>query len=143
MGTMADAPKTVPTDADPRAFVAAATPERRRRDAERVLDLMADVTGEPPVMWGPSIVGFGSVRYTYASGRSGDWPPVGFSPRKTALTVYLMDGLEAHADDLAQLGPHTTGQGCLYLKDLDRVDVPVLERIVRAAWAARGANPRA
>jgi hypothetical protein len=134
--------KTVATDADPHAFLATVTPERRRRDADRVLDLMQRVTGEPPVMWGPSIVGFGSVRYTYASGRTGDWPPVAFSPRKTALTLYLMDGVEAHADDLAALGPHTVGKGCLYVKDLDAVDVGVLERIVAASWAAAGTNPR-
>lgn len=134
--------KTVPTDADPHAFLAAVTPERRRRDAGRVLDLMQGVTGQPPVMWGPSIVGFGSVRYTYASGRTGDWPPVAFSPRKTALTLYLMDGVDAHADDLAALGPHTVGTGCLYVKDLDAVDAAVLERIVAASWAAAGTNPR-
>lgn len=134
--------KTVATDADPHAFLATVTPERRRRDADRVLDLMQRVTGEPPVMWGPSIVGFGSVRYTYASGRTGDWPPVAFSPRKTALTLYLMDGVEAHVDDLAALGPHTVGKGCLYVKDLDAVDAAVLERIVAASWAAGGTNPR-
>lgn len=134
--------KTVATDADPHAFLATVTPERRRRDAGRVLDLMQRVTGEPPVMWGPSIVGFGSVRYTYASGRTGDWPPVAFSPRKTALTLYLMDGVEAHADELAALGPHTVGKGCLYVKDLDAVDAAVLERIVAASWAAAGTNPR-
>jgi hypothetical protein len=142
MGGMADAPKTVPTDADPHAFVAGVTPQRRRRDAERVLRLMAEVTGEPPVMWGPSMVGFGSVRYTYASGRTGHWPPVAFAPRRAALTLYLMDGTEAHADELARLGPHTVGPGCLYLKDLEAVDPTVLERIVRDAWERRGRNPR-
>lgn len=140
MAGMADAPKTVPTDADPRAFVAAATPDRRRRDGERVLELMADITGEPPVMWGPSIVGFGSMTYHYASGRTGEWPPVAFSPRKAALTLYLTEDNARHADDLAALGPHTVGKGCLYLKDLDAVDLGVLERMIRQAWDARSST---
>lgn len=135
---MADSPTTRPTAADPGAFVAAATPARRRRDGERLLELMAEVTGEPPVMWGPSIVGFGSAPYAYASGRTGTWPPVAFSPRRAALTLYLMEGVDQHAQDLAALGPHTASKGCLYLKDLDAVDLGVLERIVRRAWSARG-----
>ncbi|MEN1975146.1 DUF1801 domain-containing protein [Cellulomonas olei] len=139
---MADAPRTVPTDADVPAFLAAVTPERRRRDAQRLLELATRVTGEAPVLWGSSIIGFGSARYTYASGRSGDWPPVAFSPRKAALTLYLTDGVEAHADRLAALGPHRTGRGCVYLTDLDRVDLGVLEQVVRDAWEARGSNPR-
>lgn len=131
---MADSPKTVPTDADPHAYLAQVTPERRRRDAERMLDMMERITGQPPVMWGPSIVGFGSMTYTYASGRTGEWPPVGFSARKTALTLYLWDGVEEHPDELALLGPHRTGKACLYLADLDRVDLSVLESIVTRAW---------
>ncbi|WP_217616191.1 DUF1801 domain-containing protein [Cellulomonas sp. GbtcB1] len=139
---MPDSPKTVPNDADVDAFLAAVQPERRRRDAVRARELLERITGEHPVLWGPSIVGFGSAHYRYASGHEGDWPPVAFSPRKTALTLYLMDGLEAHAADLAELGPHTTGTGCLYLKDLDAVDQPALERILVRSWDARGANPR-
>ncbi len=142
MGRMADSPKTVPTDADVDAFLDAVRPDRRRRDAERARALCERVTGEPPVLWGPSIVGFGSAHYRYASGREGDWPPVAFAPRTTALTFYLMDGVDAHAADLAVLGPHTVGAGCLYLKDLDAVDGEALERIVARSWRARGTNPR-
>ena len=139
---MPDAPKTAPTDADVDAFLAAVQPERRRRDAQRARTLLERITGEHAVLWGPSILGFGSAHYRYASGREGDWPPVAFSPRKNALTLYLMDGLEPHADDLAALGPHTVGTGCLYLKDLDAVDDTVLERIVTRSWQSRGTNPR-
>lgn len=140
---MADAPKTVPTDADVDAFLAAVQPERRRRDASRARTLLERITGERAVLWGPSILGFGSAHYQYASGRAGDWPPVAFSPRKTALTLYLMDGLEPHADDLATLGPHTVGVGCLYIKDLEAVDETSLERILTRSWQSRGKNPRA
>lgn len=137
MGCMSDAPKTAPTDVDVHAFLAEVTPERRRRDAETVLDLMERVTGEPPVMWGPSIVGFGSTTLQYAGGRTADWPAAAFSPRKTATTIYLDAGFaEDLADDLARLGPHTTSKGCLYLKDVAALDLGVLERIVRRSWGA-------
>jgi hypothetical protein len=132
---MADQPRTVPTDADVRAFVAAVPHPVRRRDAERLLDLLGRVTGEQPRMWGPSIVGYGSYHYRYATGREGDAAATGFSPRKASTTVYVADGFDAHAEDLAALGPHSTSVSCLYLKDLDQVDLAVLERILRRSWA--------
>jgi len=130
---MADGNKTLPTDVDVHAFLATVESERRRRDAYRLLDMMEHVTGEQPVMWGPSIVGFGTYHYQYDSGRSGDGPAAAFSPRKAATTVYL-DGMDPHAADLAVLGPHTVSKACLYLKDLDKVDLEVLERIITRAW---------
>ncbi|RMI01310.1 DUF1801 domain-containing protein [Cellulomonas triticagri] len=139
---MADTPITRPTDADVDSYLDAVEPERRRADARRLATMLRQVTGEEPVLWGPSIIGYGSQRYTYASGRAGDWPPIGFSPRKTALTIYLTDGVAAHADALQQLGPHTTGKGCLYVKRLDAVDETVLTQILTDTWAARGTNPR-
>lgn len=139
---MPDSPKTVPTDADVDEFLAAVRPERRRRDSVRARELLERITGERAVLWGSSIIGFGTTHYRYASGREGDWPPVAFAPRKTALTLYLMDGFEAHADDLAELGPHTVSTGCLYVKDLDAVDQPALERILTRSWHARGTDPR-
>jgi len=132
---MADQPATVPTGADVDAFVATVTDPVRHRDAVRLLGLLARVTGEPPRMWGPSIVGFGSYHYRYATGREGDAAAAGFSPRKASTTIYLADGFDAHADLLGELGPHTTGRSCLYLKDLDKVDVDVLEKILRRSWA--------
>lgn len=130
------APQTTWTDADPRAFVAAVARPARRRDAETLLALMGRATGQEPRMFGSSIVGFGEYRYAYASGRTGHAAAAGFSPRATASVVYISDGVEAHADALARLGPHTTGVGCLYLKDLARVDLAVLEEVVAASYAA-------
>ncbi|MFC7878354.1 DUF1801 domain-containing protein [Isoptericola sp. NPDC057391] len=130
-----DAQKTTWTDADPRAFVAAVARPARRRDAETLLALMERATGQPARMFGASIVGFGEYRYAYASGRTGHAAAAGFSPRAAASVVYLSDGVEAHTDALARLGPHTTGVGCLYLKDVEQVDLGVLKEIVAASYA--------
>lgn len=122
------------TDADPLAVVAAVEHPVRRRDAQTLLELMQRATGERPRMFGSSIVGFGEYHYKYASGREGDAAAAGFAPRKAASVVYLNDGLDAHSDALTHLGPHTTGVGCLYLKDLSQVDLGVLEGMVRASY---------
>lgn len=127
---------TRPSDADVDAFVAAIGDERRRADARTMVELMRGATGAEPVMWGPSIVGFGSHHYRYASGREGDVPAVGFSPRAAATTVYLRGDLAEYADELAALGPHTLGKGCLYLKRLDAVDHDVLRGMVRRSYEA-------
>lgn len=124
------------TDASVREFLDGVTHVTRRRDADTLLELMERATGEPAHMWGSSIVGFGEYHYKYASGREGDAPAAAFSPRKAASTVYLADGIGAHEQALAGLGPHTTGVGCLYLKDLDDVDLSVLEAIVRDSYRA-------
>ncbi|KQY47858.1 DUF1801 domain-containing protein [Cellulomonas sp. Root137] len=138
---MANTPnKTTPTDADVDAFVAAVEHPVRRRDAERLIALMSRITGEPPRMWGPTLVGFGSYHYRYASGREGDAGAAGFSPRKAATTVYLPDGVDAHSDLLATLGPHTVGVSCVYIKDLDTVDLGVLEEVVRRSYATVSAE---
>lgn len=107
----------------------------RRRDAETMVELMRRATGEEPRMWG-SIVGFGQYHYKYASGREGDTAAAGFASRKAATTVYVVDGVGAHAELLEQLGPHTTGVGCIYVKDLTAVDLGVLETIVSRSYAA-------
>jgi hypothetical protein len=106
----------------------------RRRDAETLLELMGRVTGESARMWGSSIVGFGQYHYHYQSGRQGDGPAASFSPRKAATTIYLPDGVGAYVEELDRLGPHTTGVGCLYLKDLAQVDLGVLEKIVSESY---------
>jgi hypothetical protein len=128
-------PTTVPTDDDVAAFVAAVPDDVRRRDARTLLELMRHATGQPAVMWGASIVGFGTYHYVYASGREGDAAALGFSPRKASTTVYLADGFDAYADELARLGPHSLGKSCLYLKDLSTVDLGVLEEMVRRSYA--------
>lgn len=127
--------KTVPTDVDVAGFLAAVDNPVRRRDAATLVGLMSRVTGAQPRMWGPTIVGFGTYHYRYPSGREGDMGAAGFSPRKSATTIYLPEGVDAHAELLAALGPHTLGKGCLYVKDLDAVDLAVLEEIVRRSYA--------
>lgn len=116
-------------------FIAKVQPERRRRDAEALLELFERVTGEQAVLAG-TIIGFGHYHYTYDSGREGDTAAVAFAPRKAATSVYLMDGIGAHLEQLAKLGPHTTGVGCLYLKDVSQLDLAVLEEIVGSAYRA-------
>lgn len=122
--------KTVETQASVDAFIEAVDNESRRSDSRELVVLMQTITGHEPKMWGPSMVGFGSYHYRYASGREGDYFITGFSPRKTALSVYVMPGLERYEKQLARLGPHKTGKSCLYLKSLDTIDRGVLEEIV-------------
>ena len=130
-----DEPKTVENDADVGAFLDAVEPPRRRDDALTLLPLMERATGQPPRMWGPSIVGFGRYHYRYATGREGDAPAAGFSPRKASLTVYFPAGFDTdYAEDLARLGPHTTSVSCLYLKTLEGIDLALLEDLVRRAY---------
>ncbi|UOQ87864.1 DUF1801 domain-containing protein [Agromyces endophyticus] len=129
------------TDVPVEVFLDGVTHRVRRRDAATLLALMERVTGETAYMWGPSIVGFGEYHYRYDSGREGDAPAAAFSPRKTAMTVYLTPGFAEHSPLLERLGPHTTGVGCLYLKDLDDVDLDVLEALVRESYDAVTASP--
>ena len=131
---MASKPNKTPrTDEDPAAFIASVEPQRRREEAERLLTLMREATGEEPFMFGPSIVGFGLYAYRYPSGHAGDMVRVGFSPRKAAISVY---GLQDDADVAArldELGTHTAGVGCVYIKRLDAIDESVLRELVAAA----------
>jgi hypothetical protein len=125
---------TQPHDGDVAAFLDSVADERRRTEGHALRTLMADVTGEPGVMWGPSMVGFGSRPYTNTTGTQ-DWFVVGFSPRKAALTIYGVYDDYGPAEPLfEELGPHTTGKGCLYVKRLEAVDTDVLKRLVRKAW---------
>lgn len=124
-------PKTKQNDGDVNKFLDAVENPRRREDARRVLELMRKVTGEPPKMWGSSIVGFGSYHYKYASGREGDWMITGFSPRKQNLTIYIMPGFSEFSELLDRLGKHKTSKSCLYLNKLADVDLEVLAELVR------------
>jgi hypothetical protein len=126
--------KTVKNETSVAEFLAAVADPRRRADAQAVCALMADVTGAQPTMWGNSIIGFGSYHYTYASGRKGDWPAVGLSPRKQALTVYVSEGFDAYDELLGRLGPHSTGKSCLYIKRLSDVDEQVLRSLVEGGF---------
>ncbi len=116
-------------------FLSSVKDVTRRADAKKVLALMKDVTGQKPAMWGDSIVGFGTYRYKYESGREGEWPITGFSPRKTSLTLYIMSGFSKYQELLGQLGKHKTGKSCLYINRLDDVDLKVLRRLIRESVA--------
>jgi len=123
--------KTKPTDASVEAFLNSVEPEKKRQDSFAILELMREVTGEEPIMWGSSIIGFGSYHYKYASGREANWMLVGFAPRKQALTLYIMSGFEGYDELMANLGKHKTGKSCLYINKLDDVDRDTLRELVR------------
>ncbi|MGW9269671.1 DUF1801 domain-containing protein [Microbacterium sp. NPDC055599] len=130
-----------PTGNDVAGLIARSSPAARRRDAETLTALMQEITGREPQTWG-TIIGFGSCHYRYPTGTEGDSPLLGFAPRRAATTIYLFEGTDAHADHLARLGPHTTGVGCLYLPDLEQVDLTVLRGILEhsLAWAEAGGD---
>ena len=134
---MATAAKTQPTDASVEDFLAAATPARRRLDGEALARIFGEVTGASPVMWGPSIVGYGQYRYVSpANARTtGIWPKTGFSPRKTALSIYGLKDLPEGAALLPDLGTYTEGAGCVYVKKLEDVDEAVLRRLIAIAFS--------
>ncbi len=122
--------KTKPTDQKAEEFLNTLENEQKRKDAFKLLNIMKEVTGEEPLMWGPSIIGFGSYHYKYASGREADWMLTGFSPRKNNLTVYIMQGFDKYDQYLAKIGKHKTGKSCLYLKSLDDLDLDVLKSLI-------------
>ncbi|WP_420630179.1 DUF1801 domain-containing protein [Candidatus Leptofilum sp.] len=123
--------KTKKNDGSVEAFLNSVDHDKRREDAFKVLDLMKEVTGEEPKMWGGSIVGFGDYHYKYKSGREGDWFLTGFSPRKKSLTLYIMAGFPEYGDLMAQLGKYKTGKSCLYINKIEDVDLPTLKELVR------------
>ena len=129
---MAYEAKTRPTDVSVADFIAAVENPQRRADAETLCALFEELSGEPPMMWGPSIIGFGRYHYRYDSGHEGEMCRVGFSPRKTELVLYVLGASTEQEAALARLGRHRTGKGCLYVKKLADVDMAVLEELIRA-----------
>lgn len=127
--------KTKPTDASVDAYLDAIDDAQRRADCRTIASIMRRVTRHPPKMWGPSIVGFGAYHYKYASGHEGDMCLVGFSSRKSDISIYLAPGFEGREALLPALGKHKAGKGCLYLKRVSDVDVRVLERLIRESVA--------
>lgn len=127
--------KTQKTTASVEAFLSAIPDEAKRRDARAIAALMTEETGEQPALWGAAIVGFGSYRYTYESGHSGEAPLTGFSPRKQNFALYIMPGFTEYGALLAKLGKHKTSKSCLYVNKLADVDVDVLRDLVRRAVA--------
>jgi Domain of unknown function (DU1801) len=126
--------KTQPTGEDAAAFLANIEDPQRREDSETVCRLMTEETGEAPVMWGSGIVGFGRTTMRYANGREAEWMAVGFAPRKANVVLYLMDGFTGYGELLEQLGKHSTGRSCLYVKRLSDVDAGVLREMVRRSY---------
>jgi hypothetical protein len=129
--------KTKATQASVAEFIDAITDQTKRADAKTLAKLMQSATGEKPKMWGPSIIGFGNLHYVYDTGREGDMPLIGFSPRKAATVLYSTTAFNSAEALLAKLGKHTTGKGCLYIKKLADVDQKVLETLITQSVAAR------
>jgi len=125
--------KTKLNDASVDEFLESVKDEQTRADCYQILDMMQKATKAEPKMWGTSIIGFGDYHYKYESGRENDWFLAGFSPRKQNLTLYLMGGFEGQAELLGQLGKHSLGKGCLYIKKLEEVDSKVLKKLVSSS----------
>ncbi|MGD8306698.1 MAG: DUF1801 domain-containing protein [Ignavibacteria bacterium] len=123
--------KTKPNRKSPVKFLSSVVDEKRREDSFVILDIMKEITGEEPVMWGDSIIGFGKYHYKYDSGREGVWFVAGFSPRKQNLTVYLMSGAKRQGELLKKLGKHKTGKGCLYINKLGDIDLKVFKQLIK------------
>ena len=111
-------------------FIRGIENEQVRKDCLKIIEIMKKATKAEPMMWGTSIVGFGSYHYKYASGREGDWMLIGFSPRKQNLTLYIMSGFDEYDKLLKKLGKYSTGKSCLYVKKLEDVDIQVLKELV-------------
>jgi len=124
-------PKTKPTNQSVKEFLNEISEPERRADCFAVAKIMEEISGEKPKMWGPSIVGFGSYHYKYASGHEGDWPMMGFSPPKKDLTLYIMMGFEKHAELMEKLGKHSISKSCLYIKRLSDVHIPTLKKLMK------------
>ncbi len=134
---MASAPKTQPTDASVEDFLAAATPAKRREDGEALAGIFREVTGVDPVMWGPSMVGYG--QYVYVSPNNsrttGIWPKTAFSPRKAQLSLYGLKDMPEGAALLPSLGKYTEGAGCVYVRKLEDIDLQVLRQLIAIAFS--------
>lgn len=123
--------KTRPNDQSVETFLNSIQDDKQRQDSLTILALMQEITGEKPVMWGESIIGFGRYHYKYASGREGDMFLTGFSPRKKNLTLYIMSGFDMYNSLLTKLGKHTAGKSCLYFKKIEDIDLPTLHKLVK------------
>ncbi|PIR85327.1 hypothetical protein COU15_01165 [Candidatus Kaiserbacteria bacterium CG10_big_fil_rev_8_21_14_0_10_45_20] len=117
-------------------FIANVSDEQKKKDAEVLLRLFTESTGERGVMWGDSIIGFGTYHYVYNSGREGDWLMVGFSPRKQNLSIYCMSGFKDYASLFKKLGPHKTSVSCLYIKRLSDIHIPTLKTLIKKSYTA-------
>lgn len=126
--------KTRPTDQKPEDFLETIEHPTRKSDGYQLLEIFKQVTNEKPVMWGPSIVGFGGYKYENTRGKEFEWPRVGFSPRKRSLSIYITPGFDGFQDLFEELGKHRLGKGCLYVNKLEDVDIEVLKTIINKAY---------
>jgi Domain of unknown function (DU1801) len=132
------------TDGSVEGFLAGVPDEQRREDSRRLCAMMQEITGEPPAVWGATIIGFGTYHYRYASGHEGDSPLAGFAPRRRHLAIYLVGEFESrHRSVLARLGPHKSGKGCLYIRRLDDVDRDALRELIDRSVRVRKGIDRA
>ncbi len=125
--------KTKPNDASVLDFLATIEDEAKRDDCYEIMNMMEEVSGDQPKMWGKSIIGYGTYHYKYASGREGDWMKIAFSPRKQNITLYLMAGVEQHPELLEKIGKYKNGKSCFYIKKLADVDTKVLRELMVAS----------
>ena len=128
--------KTRPTKVKVEDFLNAVEHPTRKKDGFELLRIMKEITKKKAIMWGPSVVGFGTYHYKYKTGREGDMPLVGFSPRKQSLSVYIMPGFDEYKDLLGKLGKHKTGKACLYINKLADVDISILRKIIKKSVEA-------
>lgn len=125
--------KTKKNEGDINAFINTIEDESKRDDSWTIINMMKELTGDEPKMWGPSIIGFLDIHYKSAAGSEGDWFRLGFSPRKQNLTLYIMSGFNGLEEKLSRLGKHKLGKGCLYIKKLEHIDLAVLKEIIEAS----------
>ena len=129
--------KTQKNDGDVDKFLDSVDSEQRKKDAKAVTKMMEEITGEKPVMWGASIIGFGTYHYKYASGREADWMRIGLSPRKQNLTLYILSGFSDKEGLLKKLGKHETGKGCLYINKLEDIDINILRKMIKESYESK------
>lgn len=127
-------PKTKKTKASVAQFLNSIEDEKKRKQSKELNKLFKEITKKQPKMWGASIVGYGEYHYKSKAGSEGDWPATGFSPRKTALTLYIMPGYNLMQDDLKKLGDVKNGKSCLYIKDLDKIHMPTLKKMIKKGF---------
>ena len=134
--------KTKPNDGSVEDFLNGVADQKKRQDSFTILEMMSQVTGAEPQMWGDSIIGFGRYHYKYASGRDAEWFLTGFSPRVQSLTLYIMSGFKEYDEQLKKLGKHSTGKSCLYIKKLENIDQDVLRELVsKSVEHMKATNP--
>lgn len=126
--------KTKQTNASVDKFLNSVEDEKKREDMFKLKEMFEEVTGEPAKMWGKKVVGFGKYSYKYASGKTGEWMIVGFAPRKSNITIYIMSGFNEYGEILEDLGPHKLGKSCLYIRRLSYINEEALKKLVKKSF---------